>query len=95
MQNLMCNTFRDQIRPRPHMGEVENRYFHARLLLQLIEPIDVGLYAADYEFSPTRERRAGREGEAWFHYVVVASGRERESIDCVTTTRFSAPSFLT
>lgn len=95
MQNLMCNTFRDQIRPRPHMGEVENHHFHARLLLQFIEAIDVDLYAADYEFGLTREWRASREGEAWLHYVVVAGDFEWERIDCVTTTRSLATSFLT
>ena len=91
MQNLMCNTFRDQIRPRPHMGEVENHHFHAGPLVQFIEPIDVGLDAADYEFGPTREWRARREGEAWFHNVVVAGDLVRESIDCATVTRTLAP----
>jgi hypothetical protein len=68
MQNLMRNCLRHQIRPRPHMRQVQNSNLHARLPRQFVESVYVYFYAADHEFSLAGTGRAIRERESRFHF---------------------------
>jgi len=59
MQNLVSDSFSDQVGSCSHVSKVQHAYLDARRSLQLIESINVNLYSANDKFSFARARSSG------------------------------------